>query len=138
MIRHYQKWPIYATKRLVEIIPQLCLQGQKHTVVANILFHLLPNDSRSTNTDPVNGSDWNNLFCNDYMETLNYLYNNHYKLNSISNSTDALSDKVTFDSGMKEIIFSPFNMKILNEVSPKIYISQRDLLISSLEYSLLK
>uniref|UniRef100_A0A3B0MR94 Uncharacterized protein n=1 Tax=Theileria annulata TaxID=5874 RepID=A0A3B0MR94_THEAN len=138
MIRRYQKWPIYATKRLVEIIPQLCLQGQKHTVLANILFHLLPTNSHTSSSESAHGSDWNNLFCNDYMETLNYLYNNHYKLNSVSNSTYGLIDRVKPDSGMKEIIFSPFNMKILNEVSPKIYSSQRDLLISSLEYSLLK
>ncbi|UKK00578.2 hypothetical protein MACK_000652 [Theileria orientalis] len=103
---------------MVEIIPNLCLEGKKHTVVANVMFHCLGSG--------ISDSEYNTVFRNDYMETLNHLFNNRMKVENDINSYE----------GVKELVFSPFNLKLVNEVSPSIYSTQRDHLISSLEESL--
>ncbi|BAM39260.1 conserved hypothetical protein [Theileria orientalis strain Shintoku] len=114
----YQKWPIYATKRMVEIIPNLCMEGKRHTVVANVMFHCLGSG--------ILDKEYNTVFRNEYMETLNHLFNNRMKEENGVNSHE----------GVKELVFSPFNQRLVNEVSPSIYATQRDHLISSLEESL--
>ncbi|EKX73804.1 conserved hypothetical protein [Theileria equi strain WA] len=117
---NYQKWPIYATKRMVEIIPRLCALGEKQTVVTNVLFHCFGSD--------VTDTQENVLFKKDYVETLNYIYNTRL------HGTD--QEKLYSQGGFREVVFSPFNTDLLKSVSPAIRPRQTLQFISLLEQSI--
>lgn len=100
----------------------LCALGDRHTVVANVLFHCFGSD--------VTDTQENVLFKKDYVETLNYMYN--AKLHSMD------QEKLYNQGGFREIVFSPFNNDLLKSVSPAIRPRQALHFVSLLEKSVEK
>ncbi|CDR94577.1 hypothetical protein, conserved [Babesia bigemina] len=98
-----RRWPIYATKRMAEVLPQLCAVGDRHTLVANVVFHFVGSSN-------VPSERMSRYFKHGYLQALNYVYSDR----SFKEPPLALSTV----QHAREIIFSPLNRRLVREVSP--------------------
>ncbi|KAK2195805.1 Ribonuclease H superfamily [Babesia duncani] len=112
---------IYATSRLVTVLPQLCAIGDSNAIVANVMFHCF-----GSQNDLNYGRQ--ELFKREYTSALNFVFDDE-RWNNATNSLSGLACP-------RELIFAPFNRRLIHNVSPSIRPQQYNYLLSSLEASL--
>ncbi|ORM39513.1 uncharacterized protein BXIN_2937 [Babesia sp. Xinjiang] len=106
---------------MVEVLPQLCAAGEKHTLVANVIFHFLGSSNRPSDA-------MTRYFTHGFMEALNYVYSDKSFLEpplSVSSTPHA-----------RELIFAPLNRKLVKEVSPAMHPQPLEALTSGVEDAL--
>lgn len=105
MCAQHRRWPIYATKRLTEIIPHLCASGEIYAVVANVVFHCFGSSNRLNERMSV-------YFKQSFLQTLNYIYSDKSFLEPpLANSEVEYA---------RELVFAPLNRQLVKTVSPAI------------------
>ncbi|GBE60247.1 3 -5 exonuclease domain containing protein, putative [Babesia ovata] len=88
---------------MVEVLPQLCAIGDRHTLVANVVFHFVGSSN-------VPSERMSRYFKHGYLQALNYVYSDR----SFKEPPLAFSSV----QHAREIIFSPLNRRLVREVSP--------------------
>ncbi|GIX62633.1 exonuclease, putative [Babesia caballi] len=116
-----RRWPIYATKRMVEVIPHLCASGERHTLVANVVFHSVGSTNR-----PTEGVSRH--FTQGFLQTLNYVYSDRSFLEPPLSAASALH--------ARELVFAPLNRRLVREVSPAIRPQPLEALVAGVEEAL--
>lgn len=100
-----RRWPIYASQRMAAILPRLCAQGERHTLVANVIFHCFGSSNKIS-------PRMSKYFKHNFLQTLNYLYSDRSYL-------EPPLGLPTVEK-TRELIFLPLDAELVKEVSPSI------------------